>query len=92
MTAKGVGTATITCSSNDGGASATCKVTVYGGLIYTRADLENIKLDTTASYKLMNDIDLSSKNWTPIQNFSGTLDGNGHVISNMTIEPTSSST
>ena len=33
----------------------------------------------------MNDIDLSGENWTPIPQFWGTLDGNGHSIDNMTI-------
>ena len=52
--------------------------------IWTRADLEAI--DDSAevwakNYKLMADIDLSGAEWTPLGSFTGTLDGNGHVIS-----------
>ena len=46
---------------------------------------------SSAYYALVNDIDLAKKQWTPIgQNsyspFSGYLIGNGHTISNLTIE------
>ena len=34
---------------------------------------------------LTNDIDLGGKNWTPIKNFKGTINGNGKVISNLKI-------
>lgn len=56
--------------------------------ITTRADLEAINNDLTACYKLMNDIDLSDSEWTPLCNggvFTGQLDGNGKKISNMKI-------
>lgn len=33
--------------------------------------------------KLMNDIDLSGRLWTPFFGFTGTFDGNGHAIKNM---------
>ena len=36
-------------------------------------------------FKLISDIDLNNKNWRPID-FSGTLDGDGHTISNLRIE------
>ena len=36
------------------------------------------------TFTLTNDIDLSGINWTGIQNFAGTFDGNGYVISNLT--------
>jgi hypothetical protein len=39
----------------------------------------------SGNYILDNDIDLSGSNWTPLGNFTGTLDGNGHVIYNLTI-------
>jgi hypothetical protein len=56
--------------------------------ITDRAGLEAIGAGATAlgaSYILDDDIDLSGANWTPLGNFTGTLDGDGHVISNMTI-------
>ena len=34
-------------------------------------------------YKLGNDIDLNNQLWTPIGNFNGTFDGNGHTISGL---------
>ncbi|MDR0414522.1 MAG: hypothetical protein LBH84_03810, partial [Prevotellaceae bacterium] len=54
--------------------------------ISDRAGLENIKNGLSGSYVLDNDIDLSGSDWTPLGDFTGTLDGNGHVISNMTID------
>lgn len=37
----------------------------------------------SGSYTLSNNIDLSGRSWTPISNFSGTLDGNGYTISGL---------
>ncbi len=57
--------------------------------ITSRAQLEEISSALSASYILMNDIDMggSATPWTPIGTvsapFMGTFDGNGHVISNM---------
>ena len=57
--------------------------------IYTREDLENVKNDLDATYILMNDIDLSGKDWTPIGDldtpFTGTFLGACNTISGMTI-------
>ena len=39
----------------------------------------------SGSYTLSNNIDLSGRSWTPISNFSGTLDGNGYTISGLSI-------
>ena len=53
-------------------------------IIKTAQDLQNIKSD--GKYILMNDIDLSSiDDWTPLEKFSGHLNGNGFVIKNLTI-------
>jgi hypothetical protein len=54
--------------------------------ITDREGLENIKNDLSGSYVLDNNIDLSDGNWTPLGNFTGTLDGNQHVIFNLTID------
>ncbi len=56
--------------------------------ITDRAGLEAIANDLTGSYILDNDIDLSGADWVPLGSFSGTLDGNGHKILNMTINVT----
>ena len=65
--------------------------------IYTAQDLDNIRNNLSGSYVLMNDIDLSGYNggeWVPIGlhaagaftgEFSGILDGQGYVISNLVI-------
>ncbi len=62
--------------------------------IYDVNGLYKINADTKGNYILMNDIDLSETNrgtldagkgWVPLKQFSGTLDGNGYRIKNMTI-------
>ena len=55
-------------------------------VIKTAADLDNIRNNLSGKYMLMNDIDLSGINWDPIDRFKGTLDGNGFVIKNLTID------
>ena len=55
--------------------------------IRTVEDLKNIANDMAGGYQLMNDIDLSGEAWMNIGEknyFTGTLDGNGYVIKNMT--------
>ena len=58
--------------------------------IYTVEDLRAIENNMNGSYILMNDIDLSSYNggeWNPIgsykDKFTGTFDGQGHVIKSL---------
>lgn len=63
--------------------------------IYTKDDLFNVHLNTSGNYILMNDIifdesdfdeDYNDGNgWIPIEDFSGTFDGNGYKISNIRI-------
>jgi len=52
--------------------------------IYTVEDLLKIGEDPSGSYLLMNDLDMSGVEW-PSQDFSGTFDGNGHAILNLTL-------
>ena len=47
-------------------------------------DLYKIKEDTDGKFLLTSDIDMKDKEWTPLT-FTGTLDGNGHTISNLTV-------
>ncbi|MGI6265256.1 MAG: discoidin domain-containing protein [Acutalibacteraceae bacterium] len=42
------------------------------------------------TYVLMNDLDLTGENWTPITSLSGTFDGNGHTVSGLTVDSTDS--
>lgn len=57
--------------------------------IYTAEELQNM---VSGCYVLMNDIDMSGKTFTPIGDeyipFLGYFSGNGHTISNLTIEST----
>ena len=58
--------------------------------ISNRAQLENIKNNLSGNYHLTADIDLSGAEWIPVgdgydSSFTGTFDGQGHVISNLTI-------
>ncbi|WP_195263455.1 DUF11 domain-containing protein [Clostridium sp. 1001275B_160808_H3] len=50
--------------------------------ISTEDELKNMK--PTSDYELANDITLSS-DWIPIKEFYGSLNGNGHTISNVSI-------
>ncbi len=62
--------------------------------VYTVSDLKwvqknNSELTSSKTVKLMNNLDLSGENWTPIGNatakpFVATFDGNGKTISNLT--------
>ncbi|MDR2713637.1 MAG: dockerin type I domain-containing protein [Clostridiales bacterium] len=60
--------------------------------IYTAADLNNVRNKLDGSFVLMNDIDLTGwGEWRPLGNsldgdpFTGTFDGQGHEIKNLTI-------
>jgi hypothetical protein len=48
-------------------------------------DLEIIRTELSASYKLMIDIDLGGINWTPIGTFTGVFEGNGKTIEGLSI-------
>ena len=62
--------------------------------ITTRAELAAITNNLAGAYELGCDIDLAGEPWTPIGNnfhkFTGSLDGCGHVISNLTVTAGSS--
>ena len=42
-------------------------------------------MQANGNYQLAADIDLSGAAWTPVENFSGVLDGNGYTISNVVL-------
>ncbi|WP_279155617.1 immune inhibitor A domain-containing protein, partial [Thomasclavelia cocleata] len=55
-------------------------------LISSANDFDLIRKNSTKVFKLLNDIDLSNvSNFQTISNFSGTLDGDGFTIKNLTI-------
>jgi hypothetical protein len=51
--------------------------------ISTPEELQNMQ--SNHHYRLINDIDLTDFNWTPIDDFTGVLDGNGYTISHLNI-------
>ena len=71
--------------------SATGDSAVTGLAVSSRSELEAMADDLTGTYILIADIDLSASEWTPIGSyaastpFTGTFDGGGHSISNMSI-------
>ncbi|MFH2117318.1 MAG: hypothetical protein ABII85_04645 [Bacillota bacterium] len=61
-------------------------VVLHDDLIREIETVDDLKAVTGGYYyRLMNDLDLSGVSWKPIENFYGIFDGNGHVISNITI-------
>ena len=89
VTAKSIGSATITAKTSNGKKSD-CTITVkdkWEGYtkVYTSEDFNNIRNNLTGRFVLMNDIDLSSfGNWIPIgsryNSFKGSLEGQNHSI------------
>ena len=73
-------------------------VTAARKLIYNREGLEAMNSGRDKHYKLMRNIDLGGGTWTPIgpgngptvdgSTFTGSLDGNGRTISNLTVSTT----
>ncbi|NPD93083.1 GLUG motif-containing protein [Xylanibacter muris] len=57
-------------------------------LISSAGDMMQINKKTNAHYKLANDIEMlySGSRWSPIENFSGTINGDGHSINGLNIE------
>lgn len=51
------------------------------GQLFWIADLINNEAPALVNARLMNDIDLENREWTPIANFRGIFDGQGHTIS-----------
>lgn len=58
-------------------------------LVSTESDLNNIRLNINANYKLVNDITMTmwqtGEGWLPIEEFKGILDGDNHTIHNLYI-------
>lgn len=90
VTAVGAGEAIVTATADNGvydtGTLIVKKDTVQIG---TAEELMAISNDLNGDYELTEDIDLSSFEWSPIGDasipFAGTLEGNNHTISGMSI-------
>lgn len=52
-------------------------------LIATAGDLQQIKTAPSAYFKLISDIDCGNLDFYPIEEFTGTLDGDGYTVSNL---------
>ena len=61
------------------------KAKLWGAIIKTPKDMEVLKTATQGRYKLGANIDMSGVSWVSDANFSGTFDGMGYVISNLSI-------
>ena len=61
-------------------------------IISTVGDLQQLPQEPTKAYKIVNDIDMakSANYWTPVESFTGVLDGGGHVIYNLGINTSNS--
>ena len=53
--------------------------------IHSVEDLELIRNNPDGKFIFMNDIDLEGKQWTPIPNFYGMINGRGHTIKNLKV-------
>ena len=59
------------------------KNTVPSGYTAIRTPADLAAINGSGNYILMEDIDVSGTEWTPIASFSGVLDGNGHKITGL---------
>lgn len=59
-------------------------------LISTTGDFLQLALEPDKNYKMVADIDMSkaAQWWTPVKNFTGSLDGDGHTIYNLGVKTT----
>ena len=59
-------------------------------LISTTGDFQQLALEPDKNYKMAADIDMSkaAQWWTPVKNFTGSLDGDGHTIYNLGVKTT----
>lgn len=59
--------------------------------ISSAAHMRLLADEPAAHYVITNDIDMDGISFTPVENFSGSLDGQGHTISNLTISSSTAS-
>ena len=59
-------------------------------LISTTGGFQQLALEPDKNYKMVADIDMSkaAQWWTPVKNFTGSLDGDGHTIYNLGVKTT----
>ena len=57
----------------------------HNNAIHNREELEAVALEPDRDYYIANDFDLGDDPWTPLPEFTGSLDGKGYTISGMII-------
>ena len=86
------GTATVTLTTEGDACCAGCTRTFvlnpqgFDGTIATVEDVEKFRENPAGNFKLTADIDMAGVEFKPIQNFTGTLDGQGHFIRNVSYD------
>lgn len=55
-------------------------------LVATAGDLMQINNAPAANYKMVDDINLGNLSWSPLQTFSGSLDGDNHTLFNLSVK------
>lgn len=86
------GTATVTLTTEGDAFCAGYTLTFvlnpqgFDGTIATAEDVEKFIENPAGNFKLTADIDMTGVEFKPIQNFTGTLDGQGHFIRNVSYD------
>ena len=86
------GTATVTLTTEGDAFCAGYTLTFvlnpqgFDGTIATAEDVEKFRENPAGNFKLTADIDMTGVEFKPIQNFTGTLDGQGHFIRNVSYD------
>ena len=86
------GTATVTLTTEGDAFCAGYTLTFvlnpqgFDGTIATVEDVEKFRENPAGNFKLTADIDMAGVEFKPIQNFTGTLDGQGHFIRNVSYD------
>lgn len=86
------GTATVTLTTEGDAFCAGYTLTFvlnpqgFDGTIATAEDVEKFTENPAGNFKLTADIDMAGVEFKPIQNFTGTLDGQGHFIRNVSYD------
>lgn len=86
------GTATVTLTTEGDAFCAGYTLTFvlnpqgFDGTIATAEDIQKFTENPAGTFKLTADIDMAGVEFKPIQNFTGTLDGQGHFIRNVSYD------
>lgn len=84
-----------TITKPDDGSDITIYVLFTTGtwnVIKSSSNVRTLFSATSRSYYVLNDVDCTGLSVTAMENFSGTIKGNGHVISNLTVTKSNVST